>query len=63
MNLLQLLNKPEPNIKIISFSDTSRPKGEGEIDGADYHFVSRSQFEEDVKGRRFVEHGEFEKVS
>ncbi len=26
-------------------SDTSRPKQDGEIDGVDYHFTSRAQFE------------------
>jgi len=43
-------------------ADTSRGRGEGEIDGQDYHFVSRSQFEEYVSARRFVEHGEFERA-
>ncbi len=42
-------------------SDTTRSRGEGEIDGSDYNFVSRSQFEEYVAGRRFVEHGEFDR--
>ena len=36
-------------------------KGEGEIDGQDYHFVIRSQFEEYVGAKRFVEHGEYDK--
>lgn len=40
---------------------TSRAKGEGEIDGQDYNFVSRTQFEEYVGSKRFVEHGEFDK--
>ena len=43
-------------------ADTSRARGEGEIDGADYHFVGRSQFEEYVSSRRFVEHGEFDRA-
>ncbi len=41
--------------------DTTRPRGDGEIDGQDYNFVSRSQFEEYVSSRRFVEHGEFDR--
>ena len=41
-------------------SDTTRTKGDGEIDGQDYNFVSRSQFEEYVGNKRFVEHGEFD---
>ncbi len=40
---------------------TSRARGEGEIDGQDYNFVSRSQFEDYVSSRRFVEHGEFDR--
>lgn len=28
---------------------TSRQKREGEIDGIDYHFISRQQFEQDIK--------------
>ncbi|XP_035703591.1 uncharacterized protein LOC110845232 isoform X2 [Folsomia candida] len=41
---------------------TSRTKKDGEIDGQDYHFISRAQFESDILGRKFVEHGEFEKA-
>ena len=43
------------------FSDTSRPKRADEVDGQDYHFISRQQFEQDIVSRRFVEHGEYEK--
>ena len=43
------------------FSDTSRPKRADEVDGQDYHFISRLQFESDILARRFVEHGEYEK--
>ena len=31
------------------------------MDGQDYHFISRLQFESDILARRFVEHGEYEK--
>ncbi|KAK7601156.1 hypothetical protein V9T40_008597 [Parthenolecanium corni] len=41
---------------------TSRARKEGEIDGQDYHFITRSQFEADILGRKFVEHGEYEKA-
>merc|ERR1711994_702222 len=41
---------------------TSRPKRADEIDGQDYHFISRLQFEQDIVARRFVEHGEYEKA-
>lgn len=40
---------------------TSRPRRTDEKDGEDYHFISRQQFEQDILGRRFVEHGEYEK--
>lgn len=40
---------------------TSRPKRADEVDGQDYHFISRLQFEQDILARRFVEHGEYEK--
>lgn len=40
---------------------TSRPKRADEVDGRDYHFISRLQFEQGVLARRFVEHGEYEK--
>ncbi|RWS06301.1 MAGUK p55 subfamily member 5-like protein [Dinothrombium tinctorium] len=40
---------------------TSRSRREGEIDGIDYHFISRQQFEQDIKDGKFVEHGEYEK--
>jgi len=28
---------------------TSRPRRDGEIDGIDYHFISRTQFEQDIR--------------
>lgn len=40
---------------------TSRNKREGEIDTIDYHFITRSQFESDIRDGKFVEHGEYEK--
>lgn len=44
------------------FLDTSRPRKDGEVDGQDYHFISRAQFEADILSRKFVEHGEYEKA-
>lgn len=41
--------------------DTSRPKRADEIDGQDYHFINRLQFENDILARKFVEHGEYER--
>ncbi|KAG8178780.1 hypothetical protein JTE90_022410 [Oedothorax gibbosus] len=40
---------------------TSRTKRDSEMNGADYHFISRSQFETDIVAGKFVEHGEYEK--
>jgi len=41
---------------------TSRTRKDSEINGQDYHFISRTQFEADIVNRRFVEHGEYEKA-
>ncbi|KAF4528244.1 hypothetical protein B566_EDAN014402 [Ephemera danica] len=41
---------------------TSRPREDGEVDGQDYHFISRAQFESDIVARKFVEHGEYERA-
>ena len=49
------------SIYILDLSDTSRVKGEGEIDGQDYHFVARPLFDEYISAKRFVEHGEYDK--
>jgi hypothetical protein len=43
-------------------ADTSRSRKEGEVDGQDYHFITRAQFEADILSRKFVEHGEYEKA-
>lgn len=40
---------------------TSRTKKDEELDGQDYYFISRAQFEADIANRKFVEHGEYEK--
>lgn len=41
-----------------SISCTTRPPREGEIDGRDYHFLTREQFEADVATGAFLEHAE-----
>lgn len=41
---------------------TSRARKEGEVDGQDYHFITRAQFEADILSRKFVEHGEYERA-
>lgn len=40
---------------------TSRAKRDSEVDGSDYHFITRAQFESDIAAGKFVEHGEYEK--
>ncbi|PAV58778.1 hypothetical protein WR25_10838 isoform E [Diploscapter pachys] len=39
---------------------TSRPPRENEVNGRDYHFVSKAQMEDDVKSNRFIEAGQFQ---
>ncbi|NDI36388.1 guanylate kinase [Chengkuizengella sediminis] len=39
--------------KVISY--TSREKRPSEVDGQDYHFISRKQFEEGINNKEFVE--------
>ena len=39
-----------------SISTTTRKPREGEVDGVDYHFVSKEQFEEDIKSGNFLEY-------
>ena len=48
------------NLRLL-IPDTSRAKRHDEIDGQDYHFISRPAFEQDILSRKFVEHGEYEK--
>jgi guanylate kinase len=46
---------------LVFTADTSRPIREGEVDGRDYFFVTRSVFEADIAEGRQVEYGECEK--
>ncbi len=41
------------------WTDTSRPAKTGELDGVDYHFVSREQMERDIDDGLFIEYGEY----
>ena len=41
-----------------SVSHTTRPPRPGEIDGRDYHFVDRAQFEQMIRRGEFLEHAE-----
>jgi guanylate kinase len=42
----------------LSVSMTTRPKAEKEIDGAEYRFVSRDEFQEQIEQGRFLEYAE-----
>lgn len=42
-----------------SVSATTRGPREGEVDGKDYFFISRQEFERRVKNNDFLEHAEF----
>ena len=42
-----------------SVSATTRGSREGEVDGKDYFFISRQEFERRVKNNEFLEHAEF----
>jgi guanylate kinase len=49
------LSQKYPNIKI-SISHTTRRPRPNEIDGVDYHFVSKEEFEKLIKKNNFYEH-------
>ena len=58
---LRLRGLQSPPCQHLIFPDTSRPKETGEIDGSDYHFISRALFESQAGGGKFLEHGEYDK--
>ncbi len=49
-----LVNKRKDTV--ISISDTTRNIREGEIDGKDYNFVSKSEFESNIKEDKYLEY-------
>uniref|UniRef100_A0A7C5Z9W0 Guanylate kinase n=1 Tax=Caldicellulosiruptor owensensis TaxID=55205 RepID=A0A7C5Z9W0_9FIRM len=53
----KLLEK-NPNIKL-SISKTTRKPRPGEKEGVNYFFVSREQFEEEIKNENFLEYAEY----
>jgi len=53
-----LFNMPEQDF-VYSVSMTTRPMREGEINGKDYYFVSREEFEQRIKDGKFLEYAEF----
>ena len=43
----------------LSVSATTRPPRVGEVDGVDYHFLSRQQFDRRVAAGEFLEHADY----
>jgi guanylate kinase len=43
----------------LSVSATTRAPREGEVNGRDYHFLSREEFDQRVRAGEFVEHAEY----
>ena len=54
-SLIDALLKLDPEIKL-SMSYTTRAPREGEVDGVDYHFVTREKFEQMIAAGEFLEH-------
>ncbi len=53
-----LFEMPEQNF-VYSVSMTTRKMRPGEVDGKDYYFVSREEFEQKIEEGKFLEHAEF----
>jgi guanylate kinase len=53
-----LFNMPGHNLEY-SISMTTRKQRPGEVNGKDYYFVSREEFEQRIKDGKFLEHAEF----
>lgn len=56
--ILRELLKLESGLRV-SVSHTTRSPRPGEVDGRDYHFVSREQFDSMVKNGAFLEHAPY----
>ncbi len=50
----KLLETRENTVCPVSY--TSRPMRKGEVDGVDYHFISKEKFEEKIKNNEFLEY-------
>jgi len=56
-SLVAALLENRPNLQV-SISHTTRPMRPGEIDGVNYHFVSKEQFQAMLGQQAFLEHAE-----
>jgi len=56
-SLVKALLDAQPQVRV-SVSHTTRPMRPGEVDGVNYHFVSREEFLERLQHDEFLEHAE-----
>ncbi|MBC8649841.1 guanylate kinase [Pseudomonas sp. MTM4] len=56
-SLVKALLDAQPQVRV-SVSHTTRPVRPGEVDGVNYHFVSREEFLERLQHDEFLEHAE-----
>ncbi|WP_217477480.1 guanylate kinase [Stutzerimonas stutzeri] len=56
-SLVKALLDAQPHVRV-SVSHTTRPMRPGEVDGVNYHFVSRDDFVERLERGEFLEHAE-----
>ena len=56
-SLVNALLDAQPQVRV-SVSHTTRPMRPGEVDGVNYHFVSREEFLERLEHDEFLEHAE-----
>ena len=56
-SLVKALLDAQPQVRV-SVSHTTRPMRPGEVDGVNYHFVSREEFLERLEHDEFLEHAE-----
>ncbi|HEX5909600.1 MAG TPA: guanylate kinase [Thermoleophilaceae bacterium] len=56
--LIKLLLERSPGLQL-SVSATTRQPREGEVNGREYHFLSREDFDQRVENGEFIEHAEY----
>lgn len=56
--LIKRLLAERPSTFGFSVSHTTRNRRQGEVDGVDYHFISKDQMNEQIKNGKFVEFAE-----
>ena len=56
-SLVKALLDAQPQVRV-SVSHTTRPMRPGEVDGVNYHFVSREEFLQRLEHNEFLEHAE-----